>query len=546
MKKRHAHKSNVLLVNITRLGDMLQATPTIAGMKMENPECKITVLVEKQFEAICHTIPNIDEVLSIDLGMTVRSLAREKEGLLDAYEYLSEVVEDLRERNFDYTLNMSSSAYTALLLSLLGIERRGGWAADPEGYRVIESEWAQLFATSVFHQNRQYNSLNLVDVFRCSADVEKHPNSLLINIGEEPRARAHALLKEMNFPDDGPLVMVQAGASQAKRQWAPEKFIECIGKLTREQNCRVILSGTKKEQPIVDSIVQRSDRSRVFSVVGKTGIPELGALLEMSDLLITGDTGPMHMSVAAGTPVISLFLASAFGFETGPYAEGSIVLQPVIGCGPCNPNKACSRPECHDQISPELIAELAALRLRSDFTELPPALAATTGVVIYRTYFDENGFYDLKALNAEQNADMERYRDAYRRMWLDDLGGFEIPTPVKKKHGLTVLTGEVDGLREVEKAAQEGQRLIQQLQRLIQDRTASPQLLGETGDDLTELDRNIEQLGFHHPHLGPLTRMFIFGKENISGTDATGLASQMLGIYQALERRSGKLGQQLL
>src|SRR5262245_39328053 len=100
MKKRHPHKTNILLVNITRLGDMLQATPTIAGMKMENPDCKVTVLVEKQFEDVCHVIPNIDEIKSIDLGMTVRSLAREQEGVVDAYEYVNEFVGDLKSRNF--------------------------------------------------------------------------------------------------------------------------------------------------------------------------------------------------------------------------------------------------------------------------------------------------------------------------------------------------------------------------------------------------------------------------------------------------------------
>ncbi len=176
MKKRYPDKSNVLLVNITRLGDMLQATPTVAGMKQENPDCRVTVLVEKQFEDVCHWIPNIDEVLSLDLGMTVRSLTREGEGIVDAFEYIDETVTDLRSRGFDYCLNMSSSAYTALLLRLVGVERNGGWRADAEGYRIIESDWARLFATSVFHQNRQYNSLNLVDVFRCSADVEEHPN----------------------------------------------------------------------------------------------------------------------------------------------------------------------------------------------------------------------------------------------------------------------------------------------------------------------------------------------------------------------------------
>jgi ADP-heptose:LPS heptosyltransferase len=119
MKKLYPHKKKVLLVNITRLGDMLQATPTIAGIKQENPDCHITVLVEKQFEAICHVLPNIDAVIGIDLAYTCRSLAEEQSGIVDAYEYITELVNKLKAENFDYCLNMSSSAYTAILLRML-------------------------------------------------------------------------------------------------------------------------------------------------------------------------------------------------------------------------------------------------------------------------------------------------------------------------------------------------------------------------------------------------------------------------------------------
>jgi hypothetical protein len=249
----------------------------------------------------------------------------------------------------------------------------------------------------------------------------------------------------------------------------------------------------------------------------------------------------MHMSVAVGTPVISMFLASAFGFETGPYAEGNIVLQPVIGCGPCNPNKPCSRPECHDTISPEILAELALLRLHGDCSELPPELRNYQGAIIYRTYFDEFGFYDLKPLNRGEDAEMERFRAAYRKLWLDDIGGYAFQETPRKP--LPIIAGSpMEGLDMVAKTARVGQELIQELHQLILDRNATAAALGEKSEALTELDREIEQIGFHYPHLGPITRMFIFGKENISGTDAGALASQMMEVYQTLERRTDKLG----
>ncbi|RMG44892.1 MAG: glycosyltransferase family 9 protein [Candidatus Dadabacteria bacterium] len=541
MKRRYPEKDRVLLVNITRLGDMLQATPTIAGMKMENPDCKITVLVEKQFEGICNIIPNIDEIVGIDLGMTVRSLAREQDGIIDAYEYVSEVVDDLRIKNFDYCLNMSSSAYTAILLNLLGIKRRGGWASDEEGYRVIESEWARLFATSVFHQNRQFNSLNLVDVFRCSADVEQHPKKLLVDVPQDASDYIDNLLREAAFTTEGPLIAVQAGASQGKRQWATEKFIELIDHLTYKYKARVVLTGTKKELPIIEPIKAGCRSENVFVVAGRTNLPQLAALLQKSAILVTGDTGPMHMSVAVGTPVVSMFLASAYGYETGPYSEGNLILQPVIECGPCNPNKDCARPDCHDQIDPQALAELVAMRIERDVKNLPQGLFDPARVIVYRSFFDQFGFCDLESINTSAGDPWQRYRNAYRKLWLDDLGGFPIEQENKPETKILQVAEEFPGINEITSRAEKGRALIDRLLELIRDTSSEPRLLGQVSEKLSELDREIEQIGYHFAPLGPLTRMFIFAKENLSGTDAAGLASQMGRVYDDLKRRSRKL-----
>jgi ADP-heptose:LPS heptosyltransferase len=546
MKKRYPNKQKVLLVNITRLGDMLQSTPTIAGIKMENPDAHITVLVEKQFESICHIIPNIDRVIPIDLTFTCRALAAESTGIIEAYEYVSKLVDELKAEKFDYCLNMSSSAYTALLINMLGIPRAGGWTADSEGYRVIESEWARLFATSVHYHNRLYNSLNLVDIFRCSADVEKHPEHLLVHVEPSALTYADSLLEESQFSNQGPLIAVQAGASQAKRQWAPSRFVEMIKILVDEHNARVILTGAPSERTIVDPIIEQCDSPNVVSVVGRTSIPQLTALLQRAEVLITGDTGPMHIAVATGTPVISMFLASAYGFETGPYGSGNIVLQPVIGCGPCNPNKACSRPDCHDKIPPRLVAELAIERTHGIIEHVDRQRANPDELIVYNSYFDTHGFCDLKPLNVPDGDGYNRYRNAYRKLWLDELGGYDEPSQSSQQQGaasiLKVLDREIDGLQDVLGCAENGKRLIEDLRSAIMDEKIPAHRLREINDGLANLDREIEELGFNYAPLGALTKMFVFAKENLTGSDAMHLASQMEGVYNDLARRCEKLG----
>ena len=538
----HKQKKNILLVNITRLGDMLQATPTIAGMKMENPDAKITVIVEKQFQDICRHLPQIDDVVALDLSYAARLISAEGEALVDAFDYIGGVVDDLRSRNFDYCLNMSSSAYTAMLLQLIDVPNQGGWTADDEGYRVIESDWAKLFASSVFHQNRQYTSLNLVDVFRCSANVELHPRKLQMNLAPEAVQYAKDLLDGAAFTDSGPLITMQAGASQGKRQWSPARFVALVKELRSNLKAKIVLIGTKKELSIIDQIKDKfADDPNVFVAAGKTNVAQVGAVIAESELLVTGDTGPMHIAVAVGTPVVAMFLASAFGFETGPYSDGNIVLQPVIGCGPCNPNKVCSGLECHDTIDPKLVAWLVGQRLISDRFEVPDSIAAPNQVLVYRTGFDQHGFYDMERLNSGAFEHLRAYRDAYRSMWLSDVGGMEIPEPLQQVgSALKVIKPGLEGLPDVISKAKQGVELIKKLERLIVDKNASIQELSTTNNALSELDRNIEQIGYHFGYLGPLTRMFIFSKENISGTDPLSLASQMEKVYQDLARRGQK------
>ena len=387
----------LLVVAITRLGDMLQASPTIVGLKEEHPGAQLTVAIEKSFASICKGIPGIDDVVEIDLNYVVQCLAREREGIVDAFRYLDDLVTELRSRNYDFVLNMSSSGYTALLLRMLNVRDMRGWVSDDEGNRLILDPWAMLVSAFVYHSNRDYNSINLVDIFRCAAGVKKHPHSLMYNVPAGSEEFVDTFLKENRIDGDGPLIAIQVGASQGKRQWTPPRFAHLARLLIERLNARLVFTGAASEEPIVNSVFKVYSHPRMVSAVGKTDLGQLGALLKRCETLVTGDTGTMHLSVAVGTPVVALFLASALCFETGPYSSGNIVLQPQIACNPCNPNLPCSRPDCHEQISPELLSELVKLRVEKTDAELlalqlAPAQADPAQVAVYVTTFDEDGY----------------------------------------------------------------------------------------------------------------------------------------------------------
>jgi hypothetical protein len=145
-------------------------------------------------------------------------------------------------------------------------------------------------------------------------------------------------------------------------------------------------------------------------------------------------------------------------------------------------------------------------------------------------------------MNSPRFDGWKKYRDAYRSLWLSELGGLTVPEPLGKRPALAQLDDNLKGMGEVARCAERGQTLIEHLMSLISNPRSSPKSLGDLNLELNELDRKIEGLGFTEPPLGPVTRMFIFAKENLEGSDALSLASQMGRAYGDLARRVQRLG----
>ncbi|MDD2943325.1 MAG: glycosyltransferase family 9 protein [bacterium] len=554
-----AVKKKLLIVAITRLGDLLQASPTIGGLKMENPGSHLTVLVDKGFSEICYGIPGIDEVFEIDLAMMVRSMARGGAGIIEAYSYFDSIVEKLRSNGYDFVLNMSSSSYTAVLLRLLDVADSRGWASDEEGCRLITNPWSMLFAASVYHSNRDYNSINLVDIFRCCSGVRKHPRRLIYEVKDEARGTMRSRLADLGYDGSKPLVCIQAGASQEKRQWSAANFAELTGKLVDRLGAFVVFTGSKSEQAIIDRIIELAlehdndglRAKNIFSVAGSTNLKELGALTEAANVLITGDTGTMHMAVACGTNVVAIFLASALCYETGPYSVGNLVVQARISCCPCNPNFPCARPDCHEQITPELVFQLTKLRLEKSDEALrnyvvSEDLCPSAEASVFFTDFDGDDFLECVPLNAETGRNgfakelFVRSRAVYRELWKHEFDAIDV-RDIRVDHNCQPAPVEYydAGIREYFRISDNGIALLSDLLRLIRDVHSDPRMLGELTRQIEYNDRSVEEVGLAWPVLGTMARIFVMEKDNLRGDDPGKVASEMIEIYQRLKRRAG-------
>lgn len=442
---------------------------------------------------------------------------------------------------------------------------------DDEGYRAIRSPWLRYFFTAVSH--RRFNTFNLVDMYRMNVPGQTGPGRLVFDVPADAREWAGEFLEEFGVrsserrgtsseagssrkdpsPSHGgegwvrgkppaPLVAIQPGASKEERRWPPERFGE-LARTLAGAGCRVLLLGVEGERPSAE-IVKRTAGVETIDAVGKTSIDRLGALLENVSLLVTNDTGTMHMASAVGTRVLLLSMCHSNPFETGPYGEGHWAISPRLACYPCEFSTECPDRVCTRMIPAEAVACAAkAMLIGAERVEEGSVWAS---VDLWRTSFDANGLLRFRPifkrpLTAERLAQL-----VYSRTWVSFLFGQQGDAAEEEREdylgGGLLENVRVPIVRPFEMLAEKagrGAAAAVDLARLAGkagmpgDRLEEIESLGRA---LKELDVEIERLAETERIVSPLVRYFLFLKEAISGADVAGLARQTAGAYADLER----------
>lgn len=351
----------------------------------------------------------------------------------------------------------------------------------------------------------------------------------------------------MRGKSPAPLVAIQPGASKEERRWPPEHFGE-LARTLAGAGCRVLLLGVEGERPSAE-IVKRTAGVETIDAVGKTSIDRLGALLENVSLLVTNDTGTMHMASAVGTRVLLLSMCHSNPFETGPYGEGHWAISPRLACYPCEFSTECPDRVCTRMIPVEAVACAAkAMLTGAERVEEGPAWAS---VDLWRTLFDANSLLRFRPifkrpLTAERLAQI-----VYSRTWESFLFGQsardsgeglseEVAADYVASVGLEdVRRSMALSFERLGERARRGGQMAAELARLAGEAGGPGNRIDEIeslGRALRELDAGIERIAETERITAPLVRYFLFLKEAIFGADVAGLAGQTAAAYADLER----------
>jgi lipopolysaccharide heptosyltransferase II len=326
---------NILIIKPGAVGDLLQLTPVMRELNRRFPGAGITLLVGSKASAtmFLHN-PHVRETLVFDRKGEHASLS----GFLGLRRRI-------RRGGYDLVINFQRSNLKAWLLAS---------AAFPCRVLVYRKARGRTVHAVVNH----LETLAPLGIEPLSVDP-----TLRLYLGAEEDSFAEEVFRGAGFSGKT-VIALNAGASNRIKCWSPERFAELANRLVNEMGAGIVLVGAGFERDLAERI-RAGMTGEPVDLVGKTTLLQLGAVLSRCDLLVSGDTGPLHMATAVKTPVAALFGAIE-PLRTGPVGEGNRVIRhEEIPCVPCN-GRSCTNTiylECMEKITSAEVYETVAAML---------------------------------------------------------------------------------------------------------------------------------------------------------------------------------------
>ena len=360
------HGTRILIRATNWIGDSVMTMPAVQRLRELAPGAYIAMLCPGKLTDLWRHNPFINEVIPFGEQPDLH---------------------DLRERAFNVAVIFPNSFRSAWECRRAGIPRRIGFAGH----------WRRFLLTDVVHLPRSERAIYKtktvagktfqVKVFRSMRHQSEQYLDIISYLGgnREPiPPRIYLAVEEMPplnkfLRDDGrPVIAINAGAEfgPAKR-WPAERFAETAIKVAHHTNTRWLILGGPQDVDIADQIegkLRDADlsESSVINVAGKTTLLDLCTLLRFSKLLLTNDTGPMHIAAAIGTSVVSIW-GSTSPELTGPLSSRSAVIRHPVECSPCFLRECPIDFRCMEGVQVDDVVKAVLKQLGVEERDLPPS-----------------------------------------------------------------------------------------------------------------------------------------------------------------------------
>lgn len=431
----------ILIIHLSRLGDMIQSLPAVKLLKEDYPESEITYVGIEDFCVPLKNIPWIGNLVTIP-SHDIKGVSTEDTDIdIEAFERLFRNKPELTA-HYDVLINMTHNRGSSYLSKRIKADEKRGRIFSKENEIVMVGNWAKyLFAIA---GNRNDNLLNLVDLYTGMVGVQNRPVMYYLPTNLQIDRQCLSRLKEHGFDSGRPAVGFQLGASKSLRTWPPEDFFRLGELLGGQLDAQIILFGSEQERALADQF-HKSAQFTFIDLIGRTTLADLPSFLKYINVLVSNDTGPMHIAAAVGTKVVGIFMGTAYFRITGPYGAGHIAVQSNYPCTPCLDSTACVQPLCRKSIAPEMVLQGVKLALGHETGSIDGSNSAS----LYISGFDRNGTMIYNRLDEKRGdflLSLRAYHDARacvsQSIWNEWLG-------LKPDSDMPQISGDDDEIAEI-------------------------------------------------------------------------------------------------
>ncbi|MBN1596624.1 lipopolysaccharide heptosyltransferase II [candidate division FCPU426 bacterium] len=342
----HKKPMKILLRSPNWVGDAIMATPVPNALKRTAPDCQVHVLARAWTAPLWEQHPDVDRIIVLGGGHA------------GGFWPWFKTVRWLRQEHYDLCLVLPNSFSSAWMAFWTGSAKRLGYNTQQRGWLLnLKAPWHQ----GLFQWPRPKIYLNLARLAGADVDYCQKWNFTL-KVTPEELVRAEALL---GAEGKGRFLGLAPGSVASSRRWPSERYAELADLLTAE-GYQVVLLGSPSDRPVVENVVRRA-KSRLLALAGRTDLRLAMAVMRRLELLISNDSGAMHMAYAQGVPVLVL-QGAADQKVTGPFGAGSHILRDAsLACAPCVRNE-CPRKNllCMRNISVAQVWEKCRQILKGD------------------------------------------------------------------------------------------------------------------------------------------------------------------------------------
>ena len=314
----------ILIVKLSSMGDLFHALPAVHNLKVEL-DAQVDWVVQAEYVDLVKCFPDVDRVISFHRK--------------DFFSHWTSFMAELRREDYDMVIDLQGLLKSAVVTRLARGRKRIGPSFHREGSRLLYDTVA-----GVRNKDRHAVEENL--------DVVRHLGLTVM----KPEFRIRFPTRTVT--EKRPRVALLPASRWQTKNWPASCFVDVGSRLQKARDVSIFILGGPDDVATCAEVERGLGRGAV-NLAGLLSLVETGGLLKEMDLLISNDSGPMHMAAAIGTPALVIF-GPTDPKRTGPYGDRHRIVSARLPCQPCF-SRTCRRGNvpCLSGVTPEHVAEVA-------------------------------------------------------------------------------------------------------------------------------------------------------------------------------------------